>query len=85
MGVPHRCGVGQFSFQVCQVGELISTLSMCNSERLSYLPQITQLLGGKAWFEPKQFWGLDGGGNGVDGVPLASSPPYCHIGPLAQL
>lgn len=76
----HRCRLGQFSRQLCQVGEPICILSMSNSERLNYLPQVTQLLGGKAWFEPRQFTGE--GDNGVDGFPLASPPPYCHIGPL---
>lgn len=54
-GGSHSSGVSQASLQLCKVGNLICTLLMNNSERLSYLPQVTQLLGGNAMFEPRQF------------------------------
>ena len=56
LGGSHTSGVSQSSLQLWKVGNLILTLEMSNSERLNDLPEVTQLLRGRAWLEPSQFW-----------------------------
>lgn len=55
LGCSHTSSVSQSSHQLCKEGNAILTLEMSNSERFSDLPQVTELLSGKGWFEPLWF------------------------------